>query len=34
VVVNRPFLLSIVDQATGAILFIGHITDPTDNGSP
>ena len=32
--VNRPFLLTIRDEATGAILFIGHITDPTDTGSP
>jgi serpin B len=32
-VVNRPFLVSIVD-ATGAILFLGHIDDPTVTGSP
>lgn len=27
-IVNRPYLLSIVD-ATGAVLFLGHIADPT-----
>ena len=32
-VVNRPFVLAIVDS-TGAILFLGHIEDPTDTGSP
>ena len=32
-VVNRPFLVTIVDD-TGAILFLGHIDDPTDTGSP
>jgi serpin B len=32
-VVNRPFLVAIVD-ATGAILFIGHIDDPTAMGGP
>jgi serine protease inhibitor len=31
---NRPFVLSIVDVPTGAILFLGHIEDPTDMGSP
>lgn len=29
VTVNRPFLVSLVDQATGAVLFVGHIMDPT-----
>jgi serine protease inhibitor len=29
VVVNRPYLIAIVDVATGAILFIGHVEDPT-----
>jgi serpin B len=33
-VVNRPYLLAIVDVPTGAVLFLGHITDPTDAGSP
>jgi len=33
-VVNRPYLVSIVDVPTGAILFLGHIEDPTDPGSP
>jgi len=34
VVVNRPFVLSIVDVPTGAVLFVGHIVDPTNLGSP
>jgi serpin B len=29
-VVNRPFLTAIVDVPTGAILFLGHIEDPSD----
>jgi len=33
-VVNKPFLLSIVDVPTGAVLFLGHIEDPSDTGSP
>jgi len=33
-VVNRPYVLAIVDVPTGAILFLGHIEDPTDAGSP
>ena len=32
--VNRPYLVSVVDQATGAILMLGHIQDPTDVGTP
>jgi serine protease inhibitor len=32
--VNRPFLISIVDLTSGAILFAGHIEDPTDAGGP
>jgi serpin B len=33
-VVDRPYLVAIVDVPTGAILFLGHIGDPTDPGSP
>jgi serpin B len=33
-IVDRPFLVSIVDQPTGAVLFLGHIEDPTDTGGP
>jgi|HubBroStandDraft_4_1064222.scaffolds.fasta_scaffold06884_5 serpin B len=29
VVVNRPYLIAIVDVPTGAILFLGHVEDPT-----
>jgi serpin B len=32
--VNKPFLLSIVDAPTGAVLFLGHIEDPSSVGSP
>jgi serpin B len=32
-VVNRPFLVAIVDES-GAILFLGHIDDPTAMGGP
>jgi len=32
-VVDRPFVISIVDVPTGAILFLGHIDDPTRKGS-
>ncbi len=28
-VVNRPFLISIIDAPTGAVLFLGHVDDPT-----
>jgi serpin B len=31
---NRPFVIAIVDTTTHAILFVGHIGDPTDMGSP
>jgi serpin B len=34
VLLDRPFALWIADTETGAILFLGHITDPTDAGSP
>jgi serpin B len=33
-VVNRPYLLAIVDVPTGAVLMLGHIQDPTSTGSP
>ncbi|MGD0674374.1 MAG: serpin family protein [Polyangiaceae bacterium] len=33
-VVNRPYLIALVDQPTGAILFLGHVDDPTATGSP
>jgi serpin B len=26
--VNRPFVISLVDAPTGAVLFLGHVTDP------
>jgi serpin B len=28
-VVDHPFVVSIIDVPTGAILFVGHIEDPT-----
>jgi len=31
-IVNRPYVLSIVDVPTGAVLFLGHIVDPTQAG--
>ncbi len=31
-IVNRPYVLSIVDIPTGAVLFVGHIADPTETG--
>ena len=31
--VNRPYLVAIVDNPTGAVLMLGHIQDPTDAGS-
>ena len=33
-VVNRPYVISIVDLASGAVLFLGHVEDPTDAGLP
>jgi len=32
--VNRPYLVSIIDNPTGAVLMLGHIQDPSDAGSP
>jgi serpin B len=34
VVVDRPYLVTIVDVPTGAILLLGHVVDPTDAGGP
>ncbi len=31
--VNRPFVVALVDEPTGAVLFLGHIQDPTNKGS-
>jgi len=31
-IVNRPYVISIVDVPTGAVLFLGHIADPTAAG--
>jgi serpin B len=31
---DRPFFVSIVDASAGAVLFLGHVEDPTDSGSP
>jgi serine protease inhibitor len=33
-VVNRPFFMALVDVPTGAVLMMGHVTDPTDAGGP
>jgi serpin B len=33
-VVNRPYLVGLVDGPTGALLMLGHIVDPTDAGGP
>ena len=30
--VNRPYVISIVDVPTGALLFLGHMVDPTATG--
>ena len=32
--VNRPYLVSLIDNPTGAVLMRGHIQDPSDAGSP
>ncbi len=32
--VDRPYLITVVDVPTGAILFLGHIEDPTNPGGP
>ncbi|HEY4012311.1 MAG TPA: serpin family protein [Polyangiaceae bacterium] len=32
--VNRPFVISIVDATTQAILFLGHVKDPTQTAIP
>jgi len=34
VVLDRPFVIALVDVPTGALLFLGHIEDPTAAGSP
>jgi serine protease inhibitor len=28
-IVNRPYLVAVVDQPTGALLMLGHIEEPT-----
>jgi serpin B len=33
-VVNKPYLVSIVDVPTGAVLFLGHIEDASNAGTP
>jgi serpin B len=33
-VVNRPYLVALLDGPTGAILMLGQVTDPTDAGKP
>jgi serpin B len=32
--VNRPYLVAIIDNPTGAVLMLGHIQDPSDAGNP
>lgn len=32
--VDRPFVVAIVDEPTGSVLFLGHISDPTAAGAP
>lgn len=29
-IVNRPYLLAVVDQPTGAVLMLGHIEQPNE----
>jgi len=29
ITVNRPYLVALVDVPAGAILFLGHVEDPT-----
>ena len=31
-ILDRPFMIAIEDTTTGAILFLGHIEDPTQGG--
>jgi serine protease inhibitor len=26
---NRPYVVAIIDEPTGAIVFLGHLADPT-----
>jgi serpin B len=33
-IVNRPYLVEIVDVPTGAVLMLGHVQDPTNSGGP
>jgi len=33
-VVDKPFVVAIIDEPTGSLLFLGHITDPTQEGTP
>jgi serpin B len=32
--VNRPYLVALIDNPTGAVLMLGHIQDPSDAGGP
>jgi serpin B len=32
--VDRPYLVAIIDNPTGAVLMLGHIQDPSDAGGP
>jgi serine protease inhibitor len=33
-VVDKPFVVAIVDEPTGSLLFLGRIQDPSEKGSP